>query len=214
MRKVIFLDRDGVINVDVNYLYRIEDCTFFPGAKEALALAVKAGYDLIVVTNQSGVARGYYTESDVNTLHQFMGDQLAKDGAPILAFYYCPHHEKGTVPAYTKACNCRKPKPGMISKACEEYDIDLNASFLIGDKESDVQAAEAAGIEGYLFKESNLLPFVERILKARSHISDFHKASEEYNTSNAHDVKGSYTTDGNYEASENQNNVGGHRERL
>ncbi|MDY3973055.1 HAD family hydrolase [uncultured Veillonella sp.] len=172
MRKAMFLDRDGVINVDVNYLYRIEDLTFFPGAKEALALAVKAGYDLIVVTNQSGVARGYYTEADVQALHQYMGDQLAKVGAPILTFYYCPHHEKGLVPEYTKACDCRKPKPGMILQACEDYEIDVAKSFLIGDKETDVKAAEAAGMKGYLHTEDNLLPLVQRILKERQELTD------------------------------------------
>ncbi|WP_298704498.1 HAD family hydrolase [uncultured Veillonella sp.] len=164
MRKVIFLDRDGVINVDVNYLYRIEDLSFMPGAKEALALAVKAGYDLIVVTNQSGVARGYYTEADVRTLHQHMGKELAAVGAPILKFYYCPHHKDGVISEYTKTCTCRKPKPGMILDACNEYDIDLKSSFLIGDKPSDIEAAEAAGIKGYLFNESNLLPFMQDVL--------------------------------------------------
>ncbi|MBS4912616.1 MAG: HAD family hydrolase [Veillonella sp.] len=167
MKKVIFLDRDGVINVDVNYLYRIEDLTFMPGAAEALALAVKSGYELIVVTNQSGVARGYYTEDDVKKLHAYMGDALAAKGAPILQFYYCPHHEKGTVPAYTKACDCRKPKPGMILKAMEEYAVDRSASFLIGDKPSDVEAAHNAGIDGYLFEGDDLLPFMQSILKER-----------------------------------------------
>ena len=167
MKKVIFLDRDGVINVDVNYLYRIEDLTFMPGALEALALAVRAGYELIVVTNQSGVARGYYTEADVKKLHAYMGAKMAEQGAPVLQFYYCPHHEKGTVPVYTKVCDCRKPKPGMILKAMEDYSIDRAKSFMIGDKTSDVEAAHRAGLDGYLFEGDNLLPFMRSILEER-----------------------------------------------
>lgn len=172
MKKVIFLDRDGVINVDVNYLYRIEDLTFMPGALEALALAVRAGYELIVVTNQSGVARGYYTEEDVKKLHAHMGEVLAAARAPILRFYYCPHHEKGTVPAYTMVCDCRKPEPGMILKAMEDYSIDRAKSFMIGDKSSDVEAAHRAGLDGYLFEGDNLLPFMRSILKERGDMID------------------------------------------
>lgn len=167
MKKVIFLDRDGVINVDVNYLYRIEDLTFMPGALEALALAVRAGYELIVVTNQSGVARGYYTEDDVKKLHTYMGKKMEEQGAPVLQFYYCPHHEKGTVPAYTMVCDCRKPEPGMILKAMEDYSIDRAKSFMIGDKPSDVEAAHRAGLDGYLFEGDNLLPFLRSILEER-----------------------------------------------
>ena len=114
MRKVLFLDRDGVINVDVNYLYRIDDFAFVPGAPKALAAAVQAGYDLIVVTNQSGIARGYYTVEDMERLHAYINEELTKVKAPILAFYYCPHHVKGTVAAFTKDCDCRKPKPGYF----------------------------------------------------------------------------------------------------
>ena len=104
MRKVLFLDRDGVINKDVSYLYKITDLEWVDGAKEALAYAHSKGYDLIVVTNQSGVARGYYKESDVQILHDYMAHELDCSGAPILHFYYCPHHKEGIVPLYAVEC--------------------------------------------------------------------------------------------------------------
>ena len=165
MRKVLFLDRDGVINKDVSYLYKIADLQWVDGAKEALKLAHDAGYELIVVTNQSGVARGYYKETDVQILHDFMGNELFKAGAPILHFYYCPHHKDGTIKRYAIDCNCRKPKPGMLLQAIKDFDVDVEHSFLIGDSQCDVDAAETAGVKGYLFTESNLLDFMKTILK-------------------------------------------------
>jgi len=105
MRKVLFLDRDGVINKDVSYLYKISDLEWVYGAKEALAYAYSKGYDLIVVTNQSGVARGYYKESDVQILHDHMAHELDRSGAPILHFYYCPHHKEGAIPLYAIDCD-------------------------------------------------------------------------------------------------------------
>lgn len=165
MRKVLFLDRDGVINKDVSYLYKIADLQWVDGAKEALKLAHDSGYELIVVTNQSGVARGYYKETDVQILHDYMGNELFKAGAPILHFYYCPHHKDGTVERYAVDCNCRKPKPGMILQAIKDFDVDVEHSFLIGDSQRDVDVAEAAGVKGYLFTESNLLNFMKKILK-------------------------------------------------
>ena len=156
MRKVLFLDRDGVINKDVHYLHRIEDLAFVDGAKEALAASVQAGYDLIVVTNQSGVGRGFYTEDDVNTLHQYMNQELTKAGAPILRFYYCPHLPGAPLAQYDQNCDCRKPKPGMILQAMADYDIDKAHSFMVGDKLSDMEAAAGAGLKGYLFTGSNL----------------------------------------------------------
>lgn len=165
MRKVLFLDRDGVINKDVSYLYKIADLQWVDGAKEALKLAHDSGYELIVVTNQSGMARGYYKETDVQILHDYMGNELFKAGAPILHFYYCPHHKDGTVERYAVDCNCRKPKPGMILQAIKDFDVDVEHSFLIGDSQRDVDSAEAAGVKGYLFTESNLLHFMKKILK-------------------------------------------------
>ena len=164
MTPVVFLDRDGVINADIGYLWRAEDCVWIPGAPEAIHLFNEQGWPVVVVTNQSGVARGYYRETDVQILHVWMNETLAAQGAHIDAFYYCPHHLKGTVPEYTVECNCRKPRPGMLLQAMRDFAADPGASFLIGDKPSDVAAAEAAGIRGYQFPGGNLRDFVARIL--------------------------------------------------
>lgn len=163
-RKVIFLDRDGVLNVEVSYLHKIEDFQWQEGAKEALQEAVAREYDLVVVTNQSGVARGYFTEEDVQILHNFMKAELSKIGVNLLAIYYCPHLVGATVPEYDKNCNCRKPKPGLLLQAFSDFEISQDDSFLVGDSPRDVEAAEAAGIKGYLFPGGNLKTFLHPIL--------------------------------------------------
>ena len=165
--KAVFLDRDGVSNVDNGYLFRIEEIEWVEGAKEAVGYLTKNGYEIFVVTNQSGIARGYYDHEDVHQLHEYMNNEFAKVGGKVTEFYYCPHHPtKGTIPEYSVECECRKPKPGMLLKAIKQYDIDPNRSFLIGDKETDIEAAAAAGVQGYLFTEGgNLLTFVKKILE-------------------------------------------------
>lgn len=163
--KAVFFDRDGVLNVDVDYLYRIEDLQWVDGAREALGYLYQLGYKIFVVTNQSGVARGYYTVEDMNKLHAHMAAELGQAGAKVEKFYYCPHHKEGKVAEYAIDCECRKPKPGMILQAFVENDLDKEACFLIGDSKRDVEAAEAAGIKGYLFKEDNLLEFVKKIIE-------------------------------------------------
>lgn len=163
--KAVFLDRDGVLNVDVAYLYKISDLRWIDGAKEALAYLNSLGYKLFVVTNQSGIARGYYTVENMNALHEHMQQELETCGAHIEKFYYCPHHPKGKLSEYTMECTCRKPAPGMILRAFEEYDLDKEHSFLIGDKDSDLEAAANAGIKGYKFTGSSLLEFVKNIVK-------------------------------------------------
>ena len=162
--KAAFFDRDGVLNVDKSYLYKIEDLEWIDGAKEALAYLTQHGYTVFVVTNQSGIARGYYTVDDMNKLHEFMAQQVAAADGKIEKFYYCPHLPEGKIAEYAIECDCRKPKPGLILRAFEEYDIDKDAAFLIGDKPRDVESAEAAGIKGYLFSGSNLLNFVKEIV--------------------------------------------------
>ena len=161
MNGVVFLDRDGVINADIGYLWRREDFVWIPGAPAAIRLFNERGRPVVVVTNQSGVARGYYSEQDVESLHRWMNAELNRQGARIDAFYFCPHHPDGAIPEYTRECDCRKPQPGMLLQAMEDWRADPAKSFLIGDKESDVAAAAAAGIRGYLFDGKNLLEFVE-----------------------------------------------------
>ena len=166
MTPVVFLDRDGVVNADIGYLWRPEDCMWIPGAPEVIRLFNSRAWPVVVVTNQSGVARGYYRETDVQALHSWMNEALARQGAHIDAFYYCPHYLTGSMPEYMVDCECRKPKPGMIRRAMDEWHADPGQSFLIGDKPSDMEAAEAAGIRGYLFSGGNLKKFVdETILK-------------------------------------------------
>lgn len=162
MTPVVFLDRDGVINVDIGYLWRCEDLHWIPGAPAAIRLFNERGWPVVVVTNQSGVARGYYREEDVTALHVWMNAELAKQGAHIDAFYFCPHHTQGAIEGYSCECDCRKPQPGMILQGMAQWQADPVTSFLIGDKESDIAAATAAGIQGYLFEEPNLLDFVQQ----------------------------------------------------
>lgn len=162
--KAVFFDRDGVLNVDVDYLYKISDLRWIEGAREAVAYLNKLGYKIFVVTNQSGIARGYYTVAQMQELHEYMLREIAACGGKIDKIYYCPHHKEGKVAEFTCDCQCRKPKPGMIEQAFAEYSLDKENSFLIGDGARDVEAAEAAGIRGYLFTGGNLLEFVKGII--------------------------------------------------
>ena len=157
-----FFDRDGTLNVDKDYLYRIEDFEWLEDAPKAIRWANERGLLVIVITNQSGVARGYFAEEDVRRLHDWMNKDLARFGAHIDAFYYCPHLPNGSVAAYAKECNCRKPKPGLIERACADFDIDREASLLIGDKPRDVECAEAAGVRGVLYGGGSLSALLEK----------------------------------------------------
>ena len=155
--KAIFFDRDGTLNVDVDYLHEPADFVWVEGAIEAIRWANEHGYLVIAVTNQSGIARGYYDEAAVHRLHDWMNAELARQGARIDAFYYCPHHPAGRVPAYTRACDCRKPAPGMLLRAIAEHDVDPAASLMIGDALRDITAAEKAGVRGVLYQGGSLL---------------------------------------------------------
>lgn len=173
MAKAVFFDRDGVLNKDVAYLYKIEELEWVEGALEATTYLAQQGYKLFVVTNQSGIARGYYTVADMERLHEHMQQAIIRAGqkagveAKIERFYYCPHYPEGSVAEYTCHCSCRKPKPGMLLQAMEDYAIDKKASFLIGDSRRDVEAAEAAGLQGYLFKGGSLLELVQKIVEGK-----------------------------------------------
>ena len=166
-RPAVFLDRDGVLNEDTGYVFDPQKLKWIEGAREAVKAINDAGYLAFVVTNQSGVGRGLYDEADVLTLHAWMADQLAKAGARIDDFEYCPDHPEATVERYRRTNVRRKPGPGMIVDLVARHNVDISGSILIGDKESDLEAARAAGIKGYLFPGGNLLAFVTSILHLR-----------------------------------------------
>jgi D,D-heptose 1,7-bisphosphate phosphatase len=163
-RPAAFLDRDGVINVDHGYVHRPDQFEWVPGAQDAVRLLNDLGYRVVVATNQAGIARGYYGEEHMHELHMWLQDRLAADGAFIDAFYHCPYHPGASVEAFRASHIDRKPSPGMILRALSDLDIDRKRSFLIGDKESDVEAARHAGIPGFLFGGGNLTEFVNECL--------------------------------------------------
>ena len=151
MQKALFLDRDGVINVEVNYLHKIEDFVFIDGIFELCKYYIDLGFIIIVVTNQSGIARDYYTEEDFKMLTSWMINEFKKNNIEIKKVYHCPHH-----PDFSSTCSCRKPKPGMLLQAQKDFDIDMKNSIMIGDKERDIEAALNAGLkETYLFEQSS-----------------------------------------------------------
>ncbi|MFN3867839.1 MAG: HAD-IIIA family hydrolase [Hyphomicrobiaceae bacterium] len=167
-KPALFLDRDGVLNPDTGYLHRIEDFSWMPGAVDGIARARAAGYRIVVVTNQAGVARGYYGEDAVERLHRHINADLLRrgSGAWIDAFYYCPYHPDGTVPHYARAHEDRKPAPGMLLKAARDLALDMSRSFMIGDKGLDIAAAEAAGIRGYLIGDGTIGDVLDRVAEA------------------------------------------------
>jgi len=153
--KTIFLDRDGVINKEVEYLFRIADFEFIEGVFDACLYFQQLDYKIIIISNQSGIARGYYNENDYQKLTEWMLGQFNDKGINILDIFYCPHSPEST-------CNCRKPKPGMLIEAKNKYNISMKDSWMIGDKETDIEAANLAGItntilvrSGHLIDESN-----------------------------------------------------------
>ncbi len=150
MKKALFLDRDGVVNVEKDYLYKIEDFEFINGIFELCRYYENIGYLIFIVTNQSGIARKYYTEKDFITLSNWMSKEFLKHGIEISKVYHCPHH-----PDISGECSCRKPKSGMLLEAKNEFEIDMKNSIIIGDKERDIEAGLNAGLrETYLLDES------------------------------------------------------------
>ena len=153
--KTIFLDRDGVVNKEVRYLYRLSDFEFIDGIFDACLYFQKLEYKIVIITNQSGIARGYYNENDYRKLTEWMLGQFNDNGINILDIFYCPHDPESL-------CECRKPKPGMLIKAKDKYNVSMKDSWMIGDSESDIKAANAAGISktilvrsGHRVDESN-----------------------------------------------------------
>ena len=146
-RSAVFLDRDGTLIEDVPYCSRVEDVRLFPGAAKAITLLIKSGYKVIVVTNQSGIGRGYFPDQAVYDIHEHIKSQLAFKGAFIDAFYYCPH-----IPM--DECECRKPNPGLLLQASDKYGIDLSETYMIGDKSTDIEAADRAGCKSILVNQN------------------------------------------------------------
>ena len=167
-RGAVFLDRDGVLNEDRGYVGELERFTWIAGAREAILRINKAGLYAFVVTNQSGVARGLYDEAAVGRIHEHMQADLARIGARLDDFRYCPHHEQGALPAYRLRCACRKPEPGMLLDLAAAWDVDLGRSVMIGDHPRDVEAGRAAGVVSQLIRPGeSLLLVIEDLLAGR-----------------------------------------------
>lgn len=167
MNKAIFLDRDGTINVEKNYLYKIEDFEFLPGVLDALRKLQSAGYLLIIVTNQSGIARGYYTEDDYNKLNDWMLGVLRDNGVNITRVYHCPHLPDAKIEKYRKECNCRKPKLGLFRKAVDDFNIDLSLSYAIGDKIRDCALCEDSMCRGFLINNNEDYEVIRRVKEGK-----------------------------------------------
>jgi len=150
MTRAIFLDRDGTINTEAGYLNHPDQVQLIPRAGAAIKLLNKAGFIVIVITNQAGIAKGLVREELLPAIHQKLAQLLARQGAAIDGFYYCPHHPEGTVEQYKISCDCRKPLPGMLLRAARELSIDLSASYVIGDKSCDIELGRNAGAPSIL----------------------------------------------------------------
>lgn len=144
--KTLFLDRDGVVNEDHGFVYRVDDVVFQRGILELGRAFTAKGWKIIIVSNQSGIARGYFTEEDVEKVHEFIAEKFNFHKIILTDFFYCPHY-----PPLTGSCRCRKPEPGMFLEAAEKHSIDLENSIMVGDKSSDMRAAAAAGINKRYF---------------------------------------------------------------
>ncbi|SJZ42487.1 D-glycero-D-manno-heptose 1,7-bisphosphate phosphatase [Enhydrobacter aerosaccus] len=166
-RPAAFLDRDGVLNRDDGYVHRIDQVTWIDGAIDAVKWLNDAGYYVFVITNQAGVAHGYYAEEQIHELHGWMAEELQSRGAHVDAFEYCPFHPEGAVDRYRQVSEFRKPKPGMIRRLQQEWPTDPAKSFVIGDRDTDMEAAAAAGLPGFKFPGGNLAEFVKSHVTAR-----------------------------------------------
>ena len=152
MNRAVFLDRDGTVNEEVGYLTDLEKLRLIPGAGKAIRRLNQAGFTIVLVTNQSGVARGYFPEELVHQAHAQLDAMLKADGARIDSVYYCPHHPTAGNSHYTLDCDCRKPRTGLIERAVQDLSIDLEHSYMVGDKWSDIELGQRAGVHAILVK--------------------------------------------------------------
>lgn len=164
LRPAAFFDRDGVINVDHGYVHSPDRFELIAGVARALRLCRDAGFLVFIVTNQAGVARGYYDEAAIQRLHDHLRACLMREGASVDDIRYCPHLPDAAVARYARDCTWRKPAPGMILNLARHWPVDLRRSFLVGDKDTDIAAAQAAGVAGHLFAGGDLADFVAPIL--------------------------------------------------
>ena len=171
MRKAAFIDRDGVINQEVNYLHEADKTALIPGVGSAIRKLNEAGVAAVVVTNQAGVAKGYYPESDIALVHERIRELLAEEGAFLDGIYYCPHHED-----FTGKCECRKPAPGMLLRAAEELELDCSISCMIGDRLSDVGAGHNAGCSRCFLVRTG---YGEKVIAANPVLPDYCETAED-----------------------------------
>jgi D-glycero-D-manno-heptose 1,7-bisphosphate phosphatase len=163
--KIAFLDRDGVLNssaIKNGYVGFIKDFNWIPGAKKVIKLLKEKEFKVVIVTNQSGIARGYFSTSDVYKLHRYLKKELIKFGTTVDKIYFCPYHKDGIIKKYKKNSILRKPRIGMFLKASKVWKIDKKKSFMIGDQKTDMEFAKSAKIKGYLFNQKNLYSFVSK----------------------------------------------------
>jgi D-glycero-D-manno-heptose 1,7-bisphosphate phosphatase len=177
VRRAIFLDRDGVLNADHGYVYRVEDFQWIPGALEAVSALQAASFVPIVITNQAGIARGYYTENDFFVLTAHMKTEMQRYRIDA-AVYYCPHHPDGVIAAFARECDCRKPRNGMLLRAAKELDIDLTRSLLVGDKRSDILAGRSARLQACVLVRSGHTVTEQDIALADACTADLRSAVE------------------------------------
>ncbi len=176
-RPAVFLDRDGTINEQMGYINHLSRFVFLPGVPEAVGLLNKNNFLAIIVSNQSGVARGYFPIDLVHEVHKFLKASLKERGAVIDGIFFCPHHPRGVVTEYGHACDCRKPETGLIDMACESFDIDLSNSYVVGDRHIDIELAHRSNLDGIMVKTGYGLGEVEHILPKKS-IKPIHIASD------------------------------------
>jgi D-glycero-D-manno-heptose 1,7-bisphosphate phosphatase len=163
-RPAVFIDRDGTINEQMGYINHLSRFLILPGVPEAIRLLNKNNFLVIIVTNQSGVARGYFPIDLVHEVHAFLEMSLKKEDAIIDGIFFCPHYPRGVVPEYCSECDCRKPKTGLINQALESFDIDMSGSYVVGDRHTDIELAHRSNLKGLMVKTGYGLGDIEYIL--------------------------------------------------